>query len=332
MNIKALVIEEDTNKNSKISIKNIDQEQLPKENVTVNVEYSTLNYKDGLCMSPGGAGLVRSYPHIPGIDMSGTVESSEDDRYKAGDKVILTGWKYGEKHWGGYTQKTNVNADWLVPVPKGLSTKNAMIIGTAGLTSMLSIIALEKLGLRKENGPVLVTGATGGVGSIALIILSNLGYDIAAVTGKKDNHDYLKELGAQTIIDRDDINSIIHKPLESEMWSGCIDSVGGNMLSRILGQIKYGGSLAAVGLAGGAKISTSVIPFLLRSINLIGIDSVMMPYQNRINAWDRIVKDVPMEKLDKITTTASLEQIPELGKDIIKGKIKGRVLVNLMNL
>jgi len=290
--------------------------------------YSTVNYKDGLCIGPGG-GLVRNYPHIPGIDFAGTVEASSDDRYKPGDKVVLTGWRVGEAHWGGYSQKARVKADWLVPLPSGLSTSQAMAVGTAGFTSMLAVMALEDHGLKPGDGPVLVTGAAGGVGSVATAILANLGHEVAGVTGRPETADYLKSLGATSIVAREELNETTKRPLEAETWAGCIDAVGGEMLARVLGQMKYGASVSAVGLAGGAGLPATVIPFLLRGVNLLGIDSVMQPYDNRVRAWARIAKDLPMDKLEAMIQPATLSDLPGLGKDILKGQVKGRVLVNV---
>ncbi len=296
--------------------------------MTVAVEYSTVNYKDGLCIGPGG-GLVRNYPHVPGIDFAGTVKDSQDARYKPGDKVVLTGWRVGEVHWGGYAQRARVSADWLVPLPKGLSTRQAMAVGTAGFTAMISVMALESHGLSPKNGPVLITGVSGGVGSVASAILSNLGYEVAGVTGRPDSSEFLQSLGVTTLVPREDINEAIKRPLEKETWAGCIDAVGGDMLARVLGQMKYGGSVAAVGLAGGAHLPASVIPFLLRGINLLGIDSVMQPFENRLKAWDRIAQDLPMDKLEALTQPAVLSDLPELGRDILNGQIKGRVVVDV---
>ncbi|MBU2982239.1 oxidoreductase [Lentibacter algarum] len=299
---------------------------LPAGEVTVAVEYSTVNYKDGLCLGPGG-GLVRKYPHVPGIDFAGTVEASDDPRYKAGDKVVLTGWRVGEAHWGGYAQKARVKADWLVPLPSGLDTRQAMAVGTAGLTAMLSVMALEDHGIKQ--GPVLVTGAAGGVGSVATAILANLGYDVAGVTGRPETGDYLKSLGAKQIVAREELNETVKRPLEGETWGGCVDAVGGAMLARVLGQMEYGASVAAVGLAGGAGLPATVIPFLLRGVNLLGIDSVMQPYENRLKAWERIAKDLPMNKLEDMVQPAVLSDLPQLGKDILNGQVKGRVVVDV---
>jgi len=294
----------------------------------VNVEYSTVNYKDGLCIGPGG-GLVREYPHVPGIDFAGTIESSDDSRYSAGDSVVLTGWRVGEVHWGGYAQKARVNADWLVPLPSGLSSRQAMAVGTAGFTAMLAVMALEDHGLKPDQGPVLVTGAAGGVGSVATAILANLGYEVAAVTGRPETEEYLRALGATQIVPREEINETVKRPLERETWAGCVDAVGGDMLARVLGQMKYGGSVSAVGLAGGAGLPATVIPFLLRGVNLLGIDSVMQPCDNRLRAWERIAKDLPMDKLEAMIHPATLGDLPALGKDILKGQVKGRVVVDV---
>jgi len=326
---KALVVnkDEETGKTS-AAVEELSLDQLPETEVTVAVEYSTVNYKDGLCVGPGG-GLVRKYPHIPGIDFAGTVEESSDDRYKPGDKVVLTGWRVGEAHWGGYSQKARVRADWLVPLPEGLTTRQAMAVGTAGFTAMLAVMALESQGLEKNHGPVLVTGAAGGVGSVATAILANLGYEVAGVTGRPETADYLKSLGATQIVPREDLNETTKRPLEAEMWAGCVDAVGGDMLARVLGQMKYGTSVAAVGLAGGAGLPATVIPFLLRGVNLLGIDSVMQPYENRLKAWQRIAKDLPMDKLEAMIVPATLSDLPSLGRDILKGQVKGRVVVDV---
>ena len=325
----ALVVnkDEESGKTS-AAVEQISTDQLPEGNVVVNVEYSTVNYKDGLCIGPGG-GLVREYPHVPGIDFAGTIESSDDPRYSAGDSVVLTGWRVGEVHWGGYAQKARVNADWLVPLPSGLSSRQAMAVGTAGFTAMLAVTALEDHGLKPDQGPVLVTGAAGGVGSVATAILANLGYEVAAVTGRPETEEYLRALGATQIVPREEINETVKRPLERETWAGCVDAVGGDMLARVLGQMKYGGSVSAVGLAGGAGLPTTVIPFLLRGVNLLGIDSVMQPYDNRLRAWKRIAKDLPMDKLEAMIHPATLSDLPALGKDILKGQVKGRVVVDV---
>ncbi|MGQ7844345.1 MDR family oxidoreductase [Granulosicoccus sp. 3-233] len=328
MSFKALLVERDDEGKTSASVRQLEESQLPDGEVLVAVEYSTVNYKDGLCVGPGG-GLVRNYPHVPGIDFAGTVESSSDPRYKTGDKVVLTGWRVGEAWWGGYSQKASVKADWLVPLPDGLSTYQAMAVGTAGITAMLAVMALEKHGLTPGQGQVLVTGAAGGVGSVATAILSNLGHEVAAVTGRPETAEYLKELGATTIVPREDLEETVKKPLEAETWAGCVDAVGGAMLARVLGQLKYGASAASIGLAGGAKLPATVIPFLLRGVNLLGIDSVMQPYDNRLAAWKKLSESLPMEKLEGMIQTATLADLPELGAQILKGQIKGRVVVDV---
>lgn len=328
MNFKALLVDKDDDGKTHASVQTLDESQLPEADVTIDVEYSTVNYKDGLCVGPGG-GLVREYPHIPGIDLAGTVASSESDQYSAGDKVVLTGWRVGEAWWGGYSQKARVKSDWLVPLPQAMSTRQAMAVGTAGITAMLAIMALEDHGLKPANGPVLVTGGAGGVGSVAIAILNNLGYEVAAVTGRPEAADYLKDLGAQTIVARENINETVKRPLEAETWAGCVDAVGGDMLARLLGQLKYGASVAAVGLAGGAQLPATVIPFLLRGVNILGIDSVMQPYENRVRAWQRLSESLPMEKLESMITPATLEDLPQLGKQILAGQVRGRVVVDV---
>ncbi|MDQ7071178.1 MAG: acryloyl-CoA reductase [Rhodobacterales bacterium] len=328
MSFNALIVNKDDEGKTDAEVQKITLADLPEAEVTVAVDYSTVNYKDGLCIGPGG-GLVRNYPHIPGIDFAGTVESSSDDRYRAGDKVVLTGWRVGEAHWGGYAQKARVRADWLVPLPDGLDTRAAMAVGTAGFTAMLAVMALEDHGLAKDHGPVLVTGAAGGVGSVATAILANLGYEVAAVTGRPEAAEYLKSLGATQIVAREDINETVKRPLEAESWAGCIDAVGGAMLARILGQMKYGASVASVGLAGGAGLPATVIPFLLRGVNLLGIDSVMQPYDNRLRAWERIARDLPMDRLEAMIVPATLGDLPALGRDILKGQVRGRVVVDV---
>ena len=328
MSFNAIIVDKDDEGKTSASVKSINDNDLPDGNVTIAVEYSTVNYKDGLCIGPG-CGLVRNYPHIPGIDFAGTVEASDDERYKPGDKVVLTGWRVGEAYWGGYTQKARVNADWLVPLPDGLTTRQAMAVGTAGFTAMLAVMALENQGMKKGEGPVLVTGAAGGVGSVATAILSNLGYEVAGVTGRPETADYLKSLGATQIVAREEVNETTKRPLEKETWAGCIDAVGGEMMARVLGQMQYGASVAAVGLAGGAALPATVIPFLLRGVNILGIDSVMQPYENRVEAWKRVATDLPLDKLEDMIVPAKLSDLPQLGKDILKGQIKGRVVVDV---
>jgi acrylyl-CoA reductase (NADPH) len=329
MGFRAVVVEKAEDGKASASVQELDEDRLPTDgDVTVAVEYSTLNYKDGLCLN-GLGGLVRNFPHVPGIDFAGAVEASSDARYKPGDKVVLTGWRVGEAWWGGYAQKARVKADWLVPLPVGLTTKQAMMVGTAGFTAMLAVMALEAHGLKPDQGEVLVTGAAGGVGSVATAILANLGYAVAAVTGRPELGGYLEGLGASRIVPRAEVSTPSGKVLERETWAGCIDAVGGAMLATVLPQLKYGGSVAAVGLAGGNKLETTVIPFLLRGINLLGIDSVMQPYENRVAAWRRVASDLPIAKLEEMATDAKLADLPALGRDILKGQVRGRVVVDV---
>ncbi|MFM2366405.1 MAG: hypothetical protein RIR95_1013 [Pseudomonadota bacterium] len=326
---RALILEKNAEGLAEAHVRDLDDDALPQGEVTVAVEFSTLNYKDGLCLSPNGGGLVRTYPHIAGIDFAGTVEASDDVRYRPGDKVVLTGWRVGEVHWGGYSSKARVRADMLVPLPAALTTRQAMAVGTAGLTAMLAVQALEDHGLTPEKGEVLVTGAAGGVGSVAVAILAQLGYQVVAVTGRAETHDYLTSLGASRIIARDDINETVKRPLEAETWAGCVDAVGGAMLARVLGQMKYAGSVAAVGLAGGSGLPTTVIPFLLRGVNLLGIDSVMKPFADRQRAWARIATDLPLAKLESMVHMANLADLPLLGAAILRGEVQGRVVVDV---
>jgi len=326
--IRALVVEKGEDGKTSASVQQIDEARLPEGDVTVAVEYSTLNYKDGLCIGPGG-GLVRNYPHVPGIDFAGRVERSEDPRYAPGDPVVLTGWRVGEARWGGYAEKARVQADWLVPLPDGLTTRQAMAVGTAGFTAMLAVQALEDHGMAPGTGEVLVTGASGGVGSVATALLARLGYEVAAVTGRPEQEGYLRRLGAARIVPRAELAETVKRPLESETWAGCVDAVGGAMLARVLGQMRHGASVAAVGLAGGAALPATVIPFLLRGVNLLGIDSVTQPFEARRKAWGRIARELPLELLEEMVVPARLEDLPRLGAEILAGQVKGRVVVEI---
>jgi acrylyl-CoA reductase (NADPH) len=324
---KALVVNKDADGKVSAALQDLEDSALPAGDVTVAVEYSTINYKDGLVLN-GLGNLVKTYPHVPGIDFAGTVETSDHPAYAPGDKVILTGWRVGEIHWGGLAQKARVKGDWLVKCPEGLSSQQAMAVGTAGFTAMLAVMALQKQGVTPDQGEILVTGATGGVGSVAVAILAKLGYQVAALTGKASEADYLKGLGASTIVDRADLAEENKRPLEAERWAGCIDAVGGVVLARALAQMKYGGSVAAIGLAGSANLPTTVIPFILRGVNLLGIDSVMAPLAKRQEAWARLVTDLPMEILNAMVVPATLSQAAEMGGKIIKGAIRGRVVID----
>lgn len=297
--------------------------------VTVRVTHTTVNYKDGLVLT-GGGGLVKTYPHVPGIDFAGVVEASDDPRYSPGDEVILTGWRVGEVWWGGHAEKARVKGEWLVKRPEGLSARHAMAVGTAGFTAMLAVIALEAHGLAPGGRPVLVTGAAGGVGSVAVALLAKAGYEVAAVTGRPETADYLTSLGATSIVPRADLADPPSRPLGRETYAGCIDAVGGAMLAHALTLLQYGGAAAAVGLAGGPRLEgATVVPFLLRGIALLGIDSVMKPFEARLAAWTRIASDLPRDLLESMIVEARLEDVPRLGADILKGKVRGRVVVEM---
>jgi acrylyl-CoA reductase (NADPH) len=309
------------------AVEEVDEARLPDGDVTVDVEYSTLNYKDGLIIK-NKAPLVRSYPHVPGIDLAGRVSDSAHPDYRPGDAVVLTGWGVGERSWGGYAQRARVKGDWLVPLPEGWRTDHAMAVGTAGFTAMLAVIALENHGLEPGAGEVLVTGAAGGVGSVAVALLAKLGHHVTASTGRAASHDYLRGLGASNIIDRAELAEPSSRPLESERFAGCIDAVGGTTLARVLGQMKYRCSVAAVGLAGGSDLHATVIPFLLRGVNLLGIDSVYQPMAPRRAAWQRLARDLDLAKLEDMIVAAGLQDLPRLADDILQGRVQGRVVVD----
>src|SRR5271169_2508102 len=296
-------------------IEAVDEDRLPPGEVTVAVECSTLNYKDGMILQGIGR-LVRNYPHVPGVDFAGTVEHSDSPEFKPGDPVILTGWRVGEMQWGGYAEKARVPASYLVGRPEGLTARQAMAIGTAGFTAMLAVIALERHGLQPEAGDVLVTGAAGGVGSVAVALLSRLGHRVVASTGRPEQRDYLTELGAADLIDRATLAAKPSRPLDAERWAGAIDAVGGTTLATILTQLKYRASIAACGLAGGSDLPASVIPFLLRGVNLLGVDSVMCPKWPRIDAWQRLARDLPLDKLDAMTEEVPLSGVAALAPKI----------------
>jgi len=309
-------------------IEPVDEERLPPGEVTVAVECSTLNYKDGMILQGIGR-LVRNYPHVPGVDFAGTVERSDAPEFKPGDPVILTGWRVGETQWGGYAQKARVPASYLVRRPEGISARQAMAIGTAGFTAMLAVIALERHGLKPDAGDVLVTGAAGGVGSVGVALLSRLGHRVVASTGRPEQRDYLIELGAADLIDRATLAAIPSRPLDAERWAAAIDAVGGATLATILTQLKYRASVAACGLAGGSDLPATVIPFLLRGVNLLGIDSVMCPRGERIEAWQRLVRDLPLDRLDRMTETVPLSALPGLAPKILGGATRGRIVVDI---
>ena len=322
---KALVLNKEGDEVT-AGIEALDAARLPEGDVTVAVEYSTLNYKDGLIIK-NKAPLVRSFPHVPGVDLAGRVIESSHPDWRGGDLVVLTGWGVGERHWGGYAERARVKGDWLVPVPDGWTTRHAMAVGTAGFTAMLAVIALENHGLEPGAGEVLVTGGSGGVGSVAIAVLAKLGHEVTASTGRTGSHEYLRSLGAANVIDRADLASPSPRPLESERFAGAIDSVGGTTLARVLGQMRYRCSVAAVGLAGGSELRTTVIPFLLRGVNLLGIDSVYQPAAPRRAAWQRLARDLDLARLETMIEDARLEDLPRLADDILNGRIRGRVVV-----
>lgn len=309
-----------------IEFVNITEADLMEGDVTVAVEYSTVNYKDGLALT-GAAPIIRHWPLIPGIDFSGKVEKSDNPNFKPGDRVVLNGWGVGEGHNGGYAQKARVKGDWLVKLPDAISNEQAMAIGTAGYTSMLSVLALEKNGV-KPGSDVLVTGAAGGVGSVAIAILAKLGYRVIASTGRMSEADYLKGLGADEVIDRNELSNPA-KPLGKERWAGAVDAVGSHTLANVLSMTKYGGAVAACGLAQGLDLPASVAPFILRGITLAGIDSVMAPKEKREEAYRRLATDLDMKKLEAMSFRAKLDDVPKLGQEILAGKVRGRAIVDV---
>ena len=308
-----------------VALKDFDEADLMDGDVTVRVSHSTLNYKDGLALT-GKAPVVRRFPMIPGIDFAGTVEASSNPEFKAGDAVVLNGWGTGETHLGAYGEKARVKGEWLVPLPQGLTPEQAMAVGTAGYTAMLSLLALEKHGLTPDRGPAIVTGAAGGVGSVATALLAAAGWHVIASTGRPQEADYLKGLGAAEIIDRAELSAPA-KPLAKERWAAGIDSVGSQTLANLLAMTKYRGAVAACGLAGGMDLPTSVAPFILRGVSLLGIDSVMAPKPLRLEAWARLARDLDPAKLAAMTTVIPLDRVIEAGKDILAGKTRGRVVV-----
>jgi acrylyl-CoA reductase (NADPH) len=315
-------------KGTSVALTQFDEAELMEGDVTVRVEWSTLNYKDGLAVT-GKAPVVRRFPMIAGIDFAGTVEASSHPQWKAGDKVICNGWGMGETHLGAYAEKARVKGDWLVRLPEGLSTREAMAIGTAGYTAMLSVLALEKQGLTPKHGPIIVTGAAGGVGSVATAILSKLGYHVIASTGRMSETDYLKGLGATEVIDRAELSGPA-KPLAKERWAGGIDSVGSTTLANVLSMTKYGGAVAACGLAAGMDLPTSVAPFILRGVCLLGIDSVMCPIERRKIAWSRLASDLDRGKLTEITHEIGLDEVVGAGAKILDGQVRGRIVVKIL--
>jgi acrylyl-CoA reductase (NADPH) len=323
----AMVLREEDRK-TRATIETLSFDALPNEDTLVKIDYSTINYKDALAVTGTGK-IVKTWPLVPGVDFAGTVIETRHPNLQVGDQVVLTGWSVGEKYWGGYSQYQRVRGDWLVPLPEGLSTRQAMMIGTAGFTSMLCVSALESAGITPASGPVLVTGAAGGVGSVAVAILAKLGYSVTALAHNPAKHDYIRTLGAKEMIDGPEWSEM-PRALEGQRWAAAIDTVGSKVLARVLAEMNYGGAVAACGLAGGADLPTTVMPFILRGVKLIGVDSVMLPTKERVAAWQRIVTDLPLGILESITAkTVSLAEVSAAAAAMLAGKFRGRVLVDV---
>lgn len=325
--VRALLLERTGDGALRCTVQQLDDAALPAGNVVVDVQYSSLNYKDGLSIS-GAARIARSFPIVPGIDLAGVVRESGDARFAAGDAVVLTGYGIGERHWGGYTERTRVSADWLVPLPAPLTLRQAMVIGTAGFTAMLAVMALERAGVTPRGGEVLVSGGGGGVGGVAIALLARRGYRVVAASGRPELGDYLRELGATAVIERG-VLSAPGKPLESERWAGAIDTVGGDTLAGIIRGLAYGGAVAACGNAGGATLATTVFPFILRGAQLIGIDSVQCPAEPRRAAWRRLADDLNAAQLERLAHEIGLADVPHYASEIVAGRVRGRVVVDV---
>lgn len=323
---KGILIQKDDS-GYQAALQDIDESQLPEGDVSINVKYSTINYKDALAITGKGP-VVRQFPMVPGIDLVGEVTHSDSEQFSVGQHVLLNGWGVGEKHWGGLAAKARVNSQWLIPLPDSLSPAHAMAIGTAGYTAMLSVIALERHGITPDSGSILVTGANGGVGSFAIGLLSQLGYHVVASTGRAEESSYLKALGANEIIDRAQLSEP-GKPLAKEAWAGAIDSVGSHTLANVCAGIRYGGVVTACGLAQGMDFPATVAPFILRGITLAGIDSVMRPTQDRIEAWERLAQFIDAEKFDNISTTIGLSDVIDHADKLLKGQVRGRIVVDI---
>ena len=323
---RAMVIDKaDSGQN--VGLRSFDEADLMDGDVTVRVTHSTLNYKDGLALT-GKAPVVRRFPMIPGVDLVGTVEASSNPAFKPGDAVILNGWGLGETHLGAYAERARVRGEWLIPLPQGLEPRQAMAIGTAGYTAMLSLMALERHGLRPDGGPAIVTGAVGGVGSVAVALLAKAGWHVIASTGRPEEADYLKGLGAAEVLDRSELSGAV-RPLAKERWAAGVDTVGSTILANVLSMTKYGGAVAACGLAAGMDLPTTVAPFILRNVSLLGVDSVMAPKALRLEAWSRIARELDHTKLAAMTSTIPLDGVLEAGREIVAGRIKGRVVVEI---
>lgn len=324
---KALVLNQEE-KRTIANIETLDESQLPEGEVLVAVDYSSINYKDGLAVTGKGK-IIRNFPMVPGIDFAGTVLESQDERYQAGDHVVLTGWGVGENHWGGLSEKARLKADWLVPLPQGLDSKQAMMVGTAGFTAMLCVQAILDAGVKPEDGEILVTGASGGVGSVSVTLLSKLGYKVAAVTGRvEQNGPLLEKLGAARIIERGEFEEPA-RPLEKQVWAGAVDTVGSKVLAKVLAQMDYNSVVAACGLAGGFDLPTTVMPFILRNVRLQGVDSVSCPAEKRIAAWESLSKLLPASYFEQACNEITLEEVVKYAEDITNGQITGRVVVKI---
>ncbi|AUT28122.1 acrylyl-CoA reductase (NADPH) [Escherichia marmotae] len=323
--MQALLLEQQDGK-TLASVQTLNASRLPEGDVTVDVHWSSLNYKDALAITGKGK-IIRNFPMIPGIDFAGIVRASEDPRFHAGQEVLLTGWGVGENHWGGLAQQARVKGDWLVAMPQGLDARKAMVIGTAGFTAMLCVMALEDAGIHPQDGEIVVTGASGGVGSTAVALLHKLGYQVVAVSGRESTHEYLKRLGASRILPRDEFAE--SRPLEKQLWAGAIDTVGDKVLAKVLAQMNYGGCVAACGLAGGFALPTTVMPFILRNVRLQGVDSVMTPPERRAQAWQRLVADLPESFYSQAAKEISLADAPKFAEAIINNQVQGRTLVKI---
>ena len=323
---KALLVTQN-NGGTEPQIRQLSVEDLPEGDVLVAVKYSSINYKDCLAITGRGK-IVRQYPMIPGVDLTGEVLSSDSPLFQPGDKVLLTGWGVGERFWGGHTQRARLKAEWLIPLPEGFTELSAMAIGSAGLTAMLCVMALEAQGVTPDQGTVLVTGASGGVGGVAVALLAELGYSVAAVTGRRDHDDYLYQLGASEIVNRSELEKPVN-PLENQRWAAAIDTVGGAVLSHLLAEMQYGGTVAATGLTGGSALHTTVMPFILRAVKMIGVEVTTCPNTLRKTAWARLANELPGNLLEQIFTVISLEEVPLFAEKLLAGEINGRVVVNV---
>ncbi|UVO08718.1 oxidoreductase [Pectobacterium polonicum] len=324
--MQALVLEQSDGL-THAQIREIDAEQLPAGDVTVDISWSSINYKDALAITGKGK-IIRNFPMVPGIDFVGTVRHSDSDRFAVGQPVILTGWGVGENHWGGLAQQARVKSDWLVPLPASLDARKAMILGTAGFTAMLCVMALEDGGITPESGDIIVTGASGGVGSTAVALLAELGYQVTAVSGRADNTDYLKKLGAKQVLDRSEFSGT-PRPLEKQRWAGAVDTVGDNVRATLLAQMDYNATVAACGLAGGIALPTTMMPFILRNVRLQGVDSVMAPLARRQQAWERLAAILPESFYQQVTQEIGLEDVPAVAAALLENKVTGRTLVKI---